>query len=311
VKISVQTLVGSLLGIAALLAAPLVIPADWIGVLISCVMFITLALGLHIVVGKCQLLDLGYAGFIALGAYTTAILMKSLEWGYWESASFATMLAFLCGIILGIPTLRLRGDYFAIVTFGFSELVVLGIRNWPQLTGGAIGLGEIPDPKLIGYVFSRYPPTPYWYLALVLLLAVGAFCVFLSRTVLGLQMVAVGDDPIQAEANGIDVTAVKVAGFALSAAIGGLVGSYWAVYFKYLSPTEFSLNLSIQVLAIVVLAGSRRVQDVVVAGLILAPLGEVVRRSLRLVSVPDTSRFIFYGIALVLIVVIRARLRKK
>ena len=106
------------------------------------------------------------------------------------------------------------------------------------------------------------------------------------------------------------MTAVKVAAFALSAAIGGFVGSFWAVYFKYLSFVDFSLNLSIQVLAIVILAGTRRVQDVVVAAAILAPLGEVMRRGMRIVAVPDNARFIFYGGALVLIVVMRATWRQ-
>jgi branched-chain amino acid transport system permease protein len=303
-------LVGWLAAAAALLGAPLVLPADWVGVLVSAVVFVAAALGLHIVVGRCRLLDLGYAGFIGLGAYTTAVLMKTAGWGYGSAALLAGLCALLAGIALGLPTLHLRGDYFAIVTFGFSELVVLFIRNWPRVTGGALGLGDIPNPALLGHEIGRYPPTGYWYLALGLLTAVIAFSAFFSRTSLGTQMVAAGDDPILALSMGIDVTAVKVCAFALSAAIGGLVGSFWAVYYKFLSYPEFSLNLSVQVLAIVILAGTRRVRDVVVAGAVLGLLGEATRRGLRLVAIPESARFIVYGVALVLIVLARARVNR-
>lgn len=292
-----------------MLAAPQLLPSDWLGVLISTVIFATAALGLHIVVGRCQLLNLGYAGFIGLGAYTAAVLMKVGSWDYWGAAIAAGVMTAAVGVILGLPVLRLRGDYFAIVTFGFSEIVILFIRNWPDLTGGSLGLGDIPNPTLFGHEILRYPPTGYWYLALAMLTLVIAFCSFLSHTLLGAQMIAIGDDQLLAQAVGIDVSAVKVCAFALSAGIGGLVGSFWALYFKYLSVVEFSLHLSVQILAIVILAGTGRVRDVIIAAIVLAPLGELLRRGMRLAAVPDSARIVFLGVALLLIIQTRIRLK--
>ncbi|HQX49191.1 MAG TPA: branched-chain amino acid ABC transporter permease, partial [Planctomycetaceae bacterium] len=291
-----------------LLVLPLACSPYVLGVMISTAMFVSLGLGLNIVVGKCKLLDLGYAGFIGIDAYTTAILMISFGYSFWIAALTSFISAFVAGILLGLPTIHLAGDYFAIVTFGFSELVVLMIRNWPAATGGAIGLGGIPDPVLLGITLSRYPPTPYWYLALSVVALTLSITSALSKTLLDSQMVAIGDDIELAGTFGIDSTAIKLAAFSTSAGIAGLVGSFWAVYFKFLSYSEFSLTLSVQVLAIVVLAASRSNVSVILAALVLAPLGEFSRLLLRQAALPESSRVVFYGAALMFVVFIRAKL---
>lgn len=294
--------------IVVLAVQPLICSPYVLGVMISCCVLMSLAIGLHIVVGKCRLIDLGYAGFVGIGAYAASILMISFGFSFWTAAFASFLLASLAGILLGLPTIHLSGDYFAIVTFGFSELVILTIRNWPAATGGAIGLGGIPDPVFMGFTLNRYPPTSYWYLSLSILGITLLVAGLLSKTVLNSQMIAVGDDLELAGTLGVDSTAVKVMAFATSAGIAGLVGAFWAVYYKYLSPSEFSLTLSVQVLAIVVLAAKRSVASVMVAALVLAPLGEFCRFLLRQASLPESSRVIFYGAALIGVVVFRARL---
>ena len=194
---------------------------------------------------------------------------------------------------------------------GHLRLLGAGRPDDPQLAATdrrALGLSGIPDPVLFGFVLYRYPPSPYWYLVLAL-----AGGVALGSRVPGADlargsMVAVGDDPVLAQSVGIDANAVKVAAFTLSAGVGGLAGSFGAIYYKYLSHVDFTLNLSIQVLAIVVLANSRRFLAVAISAIVLAPLGESLRMGLRGLGVAENARFVFYGVVLVVIVVARARL---
>lgn len=140
-----------------LVVAPFAIGPRFLDIAIVALIFTVMAMGLHFIVGLCRLFDLGLAGFVCIGAYCTGILMVKLHWSYWAAAAAAVLLSMISGIILGLPTLRLNGDYFAIVTFGFSEVVVLIMRNWRDLTGGPFGFGGIPDPVIFGYTISRFP----------------------------------------------------------------------------------------------------------------------------------------------------------
>jgi branched-chain amino acid transport system permease protein len=266
-----------------------------------------MSLGLQLVVGFCKLFDLGYAGFVCLGAYCTGVLMTRFHWNYAPAAIASIVLSSVGGIVLGFPTLRLRGDYFAIVTFGFAELVVLTMRNWANLTGGPFGLGGIPDPVLLGVEISRYPPVGYYYLLLALssIVLLGVWC--LRRTMLGAQMIAVGDDERLCAISGIDIVSIKVSAFAISAGIGGLVGSFWAIYFKFLSYLDFTLILSVQVICIVILAGGRELKGLLLAAAVLAPTAELLRTWLRAAGLPDSARIIVFGIVLILLTLWRSR----
>lgn len=273
---------------------------------IATLLFITMGIGLYMVVGFCRLFDLGYAGFICVGAYVTGVATKAAV-PFIIAMALSALVAAGAGVILGIPTLRLRGDYFAIVTFGFSEIVVLIARNWTRVTGGPYGLGGIPNPELWGVEISRFPAPGYFYLILGVTVLVYFGVKRLRATVLGVQMVAVGDDEVLCRLRGVDVTAIKVIAFALSAAVGGVAGSFWAVYYKFLSHLDFTLVLSVQVVALVVLVGRRQLVDVVLLGLLLGPLSEVLRTALRLIGAPESARVIVYGIILVGVTHLRSR----
>jgi len=310
-----QTLIGrfNVVGAAVACAFLIILPAlgvpRLLDIAIITLLFAVMAAGLYLVVGLCKLFDLGYAGFVCLGAYATGILLTKFQWGYFPAAVCAVLVAMLAGIVLGLPTLPLRGDYFAIVTFGFAELVILLMRNWTGLTGGPYGLGGIPDPIFFGFRFQRYPPISYYFLLLGMTICIFTVVWLLRRTMLGSQMIAVGDDEKLCAITGIDIVSVKVAAFALSAGIGGLVGSFWAIYFKFISYLDFTLNLSVQVIAIVILAGDRRLRSLLLATAIIAPTSEILRTWLRSLALPEASRIAFFGVILILLTIWRARPR--
>ena len=301
--------VGSLVTCALLILLPTFGIPRLLDIAIISLLFAVMAAGLYLVVGLCKLFDLGYAGFVCLGAYATGILLTKLQWGYLPAAICAVLVAMFAGIVLGLPTLPLRGDYFAIVTFGFAELVILLMRNWTGLTGGPYGLGGIPDPIFFGFRFQRYPPFSYYFLLLGITICIFAVVWFLRRTMLGSQMIAVGDDEKLCAVTGIDIVSVKIAAFALSAGIGGLVGSFWAIYFKFISYLDFTLNLSVQVIAIVILAGDRRLRSLLLATAVIAPTSEILRTWLRSLALPEASRIAFFGVILILLTMWRARPR--
>jgi branched-chain amino acid transport system permease protein len=290
-----------------LVVLPAIGGARLLDLLIITLLFAVMAAGLYLVVGLCQLFDLGYAGFVCLGAYTTGVLLTKFHWGYLPSAFCAVLIAMAAGILLGLPTLPLRGDYFAIVTFGFAEIVILLMRNWTGLTGGPYGLGGIPDPIFFGIRLHRYPPLSYYFLLLLIAAAVLIAVWLLRRTMLGSEMIAVGDDEKLCVVTGIDVVSVKVAAFALSAGIGGLVGSFWAVYFKFISYLDFTLNLSVQIISIVILAGDRRIRSLLLATAVIAPTNEILRTWLRSLGLPEASRILFFGVILILLTLWRSR----
>lgn len=294
------------------------------------------ALGLNIIVGYCGLLNLGFAGFMLIGAYTTAILMKEYAFSFWAAAIVSVTHAALWGIVLGIPTLRLTGDYFAIVTFGFSELMVMFARNWDAVTRGSRGYPGVPRPSInlnwlhslgvpahidLSYVFTIGNRVPYWYLA-------GAFlciCMLLSDRLahsrLGRAWRALREDETAAEACGINAMAYKTTAFAISAGLGGLAGALFASYNAFVDVTQFTFMTSVFILCYLVLGGMGTVVGPVAGAAVLVTLGEVLRDSptkayiaplfswwpsaqKRLIGLPWTPdmRYIMYGIILILMI---------
>jgi branched-chain amino acid transport system permease protein len=258
-----------------------------------------MAAGLQFLVAYCRLLDLGFAGFVGIGAYATAILMGRFGWSFWSGLIVSILLAAVVGILTGLPTARLRGDYFAIVSFGFAEIVTVTIRNWGGLTGGSFGLGGIPNATFWGMEIRRYPASSYLALAASIAVILFAACMYLRKTVLGAAMFAVGDDEVLAQLRGIDVAAVRLAAFACSAGIGGLSGALWSIYYKFLAPGDFSLLLSVQVLIVVVFADRLPIWGVIVAAAGVAPLNEALRRLLQGTNVSDAVRIMIYGLLLI------------
>lgn len=310
----------------AMLAAAMLLPmspvADQktmdLGVLI--LTYIMLGWGLNIVVGLAGLLDLGYVAFYAVGAYSYALLSTEQGWGFWAVLPIAGMLAAAFGLLLGFPVLRLRGDYLAIVTLGFGEIIRLVILNWVDLTSGPAGIGGIPGPTLFGAVFAETAPPgkvtfaemmgiPFdgkqrliylYYIILLLALVTNLFARRLRRLPVGRAWEALREDETACQALGINPTNTKLTAFAIGAMFAGFAGSFFAAKQRFISPESFVFIESAIILAIVVLGGMGSQVGVVLASILLIGLPEWFRDL-------GNYRMLAFGLAMVLIMVFRPR----
>jgi len=270
-------------------------------VLTTAVLYMILALGLNIVPGFTGLLDLGYVGFYGIGAYTSGLLSIHYDLSLWVILPLAAANGALWGVLLGAPTLRLTGDYFAIVTFGFSELVVLFLRNELWLTRGPMGLPGIPPPAIFGYTLNQ--GWQYFYLALFLMIVVLVVVVRLENSRLGRAWFAIREDEIAAQCCGISLIRYKVMAFAASAAIGAMGGAFYAKWFRFIHPDMFKFWESILVLCLIVFGGMGSIAGTMLGALILIPLSEILRAVL-----PQgifNARYLIYGLLLVLMMRLR------
>jgi len=296
-----------------LLAAALVYPLvpfsnDYVLHVLTLVMvYMILAMGLNIVPGFCGLLDLGFVGFYGIGAYTSGLLTVHYGMSFWLIVPLAAMNGALWGVLLGAPTLRLTGDYFAIVTFGFSELVVLFLTNEIWLTRGPLGLPGI-DPITVNLEFLN--PDWFWYLEgeepyFYLAMAMVALIFFLLKRVedsrLGRAWFAIREDPLAAASCGVNILNYKVIAFAISAGIGAIGGAFFARWHLFLSPDMFKFWESFLVLCMVVLGGLGNLSGALVGAVIMIALGEVLREMLPALGMPPEVRFLAYGLVMVLI----------
>jgi len=282
--------------------------------------YVMLGWGLNIVVGLAGLLDLGYVAFYAVGAYSYALLSTQQGLGFWAVLPLAGMLAASFGIVLGFPVLRLRGDYLAIVTLGFGEIIRLVILNWFDLTNGPAGIGSIPGPTLFGAVFAETAPAgqqtvaemlgiPFngiqrliflYYLILVLALITNLFTQRMRRLPVGRAWEALREDETACKALGINPTNTKLTAFAIGAMFAGFAGSFFAAKQRFISPESFSFIESAIILAIVVLGGMGSQIGVVLAAVLLIGLPEWFREL-------GNYRMLAFGLAMVLIMVFRPR----
>ncbi|MFK4764440.1 branched-chain amino acid ABC transporter permease [Desulfobaculum sp. SPO524] len=295
------------------LALALVYPAlPWASEYVMHVMtlvlvYMVLAMGLNIVPGFCGLLDLGFVGFYGIGAYTSGLLTIHYGMPFWFIVPLAALNGALWGILLGAPTLRLTGDYFAIVTFGFSELVVLFLTNEIWLTRGPLGLPGI-DPVSLDLSFLNedwfwefFGERPYFYLAVAMAALVYVIVRRVEDSRLGRAWFALREDPLAAASCGVNILNYKVIAFAISAGIGALGGSFFARWTMFLSPDMFKFWESFLVLCMVVLGGLGNVSGALVGAVILVCLGEVLREVLPALGMPPEVRFLAYGLIMVLI----------
>jgi branched-chain amino acid transport system permease protein len=261
--------------------------------------FVLMALGLNVVVGFAGLLDLGYVGFYAVGAYTTAILTSQhASWPWLAALPVSVIAAMVAGVILGTPTLRLRGDYLAIVTLGFGEIIRITANNSDWL-GGPRGINNIKHPPDIGPLkFTVLNAKPYWYLGLTVILLVLFVLHRLERSRVGRAWSAVREDEDAAELMGVDTFKFKLWAFAIGAAVGGLAGSLYATKVAFINPDGFLLQLSILFLAAVVLGGTGNMYGAIVGGFLVAWVPERFRNF-------DTRRYFVFGCILVLVMVFR------
>ena len=247
-------------------------------IIISTMMYIVLGLGLNIVVGMAGLLDLGYGAFYLIGAYAYALLNLNYGFGFWISLPIAGMLAATFGVLLGIPVLRLRGDYLAIVTLGFHEIVRLVVENWDEVLHGPSGIPNIPKPGFFGLKLGFNGSTVYLYYITVVIMVIAIIVIrrfHISRV--GRAWMALREDEVACQAMGIDTTKTKLTAFALGAFWAGIVGVIFAAKSSFVNPASFTFYESAMILSIVVLGGAGSIRGVILATLILILLPEYMR----------------------------------
>jgi branched-chain amino acid transport system permease protein len=324
------------IGIALIAAALIVLPfmlahvgTAWVRITNLAILFVLLALGLNIVVGFAGLLDLGYIAFFAVGAYAYALLASphfGLHWPFWVILPIGALVAALFGIMLGAPTLKLRGDYLAIVTLGFGEIVRIFLNNLGSpvnITNGPRGIARIDPFRLGEFDFARTEtflglsfsgPIKYYYLLLIVLVAVIFICLRLQNSRIGRAWEAVREDEVAARAMGINTTYIKLLAFAMGASFGGVAGGMFAAIQGFVSPESFVLVESIMVLAMVVLGGMGNIRGVVLGALLLSFVPEILRFTVapvqqqlfgRMLIEPEVVRMLIFGFALVLVMTLR------
>ena len=261
--------------------------------------FVLVAIGLNVVVGLAGLLDLGYVGFYAIGAYTTAVVTtNSWNWPWLASVPLAIVISMISGVILGTPTLRLRGDYLAIVTLGFGEIIRITANN-SEWMGAARGIESIARPPSIGPLeFTVSDSKPYWYLGFTIILLSIVVVRRLMNSRVGRAWDAIREDEDAAELMGVPTFGFKLWAFAIGAAIGGIAGTLYAGKVTYVNPGNFTLELSIMFLAAVVLGGTGSLYGVIIGGFLVAWIPE------RFRAFSDRREFVF-GLVLVLMMVFR------
>lgn len=278
--------------------------------------YVMLGWGLNVVVGLAGLLDLGYVAFYAVGAYSYGLLATNFGWSFWICLPLAGILAAFWGVLLGFPVLRLRGDYLAIVTLGFGEIIRLVIINWQSLTGGPNGVSGIPRPTFFGIPLDNsddglaaklgieYSATHrivfLFYLILALALLTNWVTIRLRRLPIGRAWEALREDEVACRALGINTTTTKLTAFATGAMFGGFAGAFFATRQGFISPESFTFQESALVLAIVVLGGMGSQLGVALAALAMIG-GFELFRSL------ETYRMLVFGMAMVLIMIWRPR----
>ncbi|MGB7541498.1 MAG: ABC transporter ATP-binding protein [Burkholderiales bacterium] len=316
----------------ALLALPFAlagIGTTWVRIANLAILYVFLSLGLNIVVGFAGLLDLGYIAFYAVGAYVYALLASphfNIHWPFWAVLPIGAAVAGLFGVLLGAPTLKLRGDYLAIVTLGFGEIVRIFLNNLSRpvnITNGPQGIARI-DPFRIGsFDFSRGEtflglgfsgPVKYYYFLLAVLLAVIFVNVRLQNSRIGRAWEAIREDEIAARAMGIDTTRIKLLAFAMGASFGGVAGGMFSAIQGFVSPESFVLVESIMVLSMVVLGGMGNIRGVILGAVLLSFVPEILRFTVepaqqqlfgRTLVDPEVIRMLIFGFALVLVMILR------
>lgn len=332
---------------AVLIALPFVVGQlgnAWVRAMAFALLYVMLALGLNIVVGFAGLLDLGYIAFYAVGAYMYALLASphltsTFPWiaamfpdglhnSIWMVVPLGAALAALFGIMLGAPVLRLRGDYLAIVTLGFGEIIRIFMNNLNapvNITNGPQGITLI-DPITLGGVSLAKPLTLfgvtlpsvylYYYLFLILAIITMIICIRLQNSRLGRAWMAIREDDVAAKAMGINVRNVKLLAFSLGATFGGVAGAMFAAFQGFVSPESFSLMESIIVLAMVVLGGIGHIPGVILGAVLLAVFPEVLRHTVvpvqqalfgKVLIDAEVLRMLLYGLAMVLIMLYRPK----
>jgi branched-chain amino acid transport system permease protein len=301
----------------------------WVRITNYAILYVLLALGLNIVVGFAGLLDLGYIAFYAVGAYTYALLASpqfGLHLPFWVILPIGAAVAALFGVALGAPTLKLRGDYLAIVTLGFGEIIRIFLNNLSRpvnITNGPQGIARIDAFTLDGFSFGTYQsflglefsgPIKYYYLLLLVALGIIVVNLRLQNSRIGRAWEAIREDETAARAMGIDTRNLKLLAFAMGASFGGVAGGMFSAIQGFISPESFVLVESIMVISMVVLGGMGNIWGVILGALLLSFVPEILRWTVtplqealfgRMVVEPEVIRMLLFGLALVLVMLYR------
>jgi branched-chain amino acid transport system permease protein len=336
---------GVALAAAALAVLPIVLASAfgqaWVRVVNLALLYVMLALGLNIVVGFAGLLDLGYIAFYAVGAYLYALLSSphfGVHLPFWTTLPLGFLLAACFGVLLGAPTLKLRGDYLAIVTLGFGEIIRIFLNNLNapvNITNGPQGVNLVDPLKLGGFSLASRDtflgvdftgPQKYYYALLALTLLIVALNVRLQDSRIGRAWEAIREDEVAAKAMGINTRNIKLLAFAMGASFGGLAGGLFASIQGFISPESFGLLESITVLAMVVLGGMGNIPGVILGAVLLTALPEVIRFTVvpaqqalfgKVLVDAEALRMLLFGLALILVMMLRpaglwpAKVRKR
>jgi branched-chain amino acid transport system permease protein len=285
--------------LAAALVFPHLVSTYQTNVMTTALMYVVLGLGLNIVVGLAGLLDLGFVAFYAVGAYSYALLHYHFELGFWAALPIGGGLAAMFGILLGYPVLRLRGDYLAIVTLGFGEIIRLILENWGAFSQGPSGISNIARPGLFGITLSLNEAITYIYYLMILAVIITIFVVNrLQDSRLGRAWIALREDEIACQAMGIDKRKTKLVAFSLGAFWAGIVGVVFAAKTTFINPASFTFLESAIILSIVVLGGMGSIVGVIVGALILILMPEYLRAL-------SEYRMLAFGAVLVMMMVFR------
>jgi len=289
-----------------LLILPAMLSGKYMNLAIDTGIYIVLALGLNIVVGLAGLLVLGYAGFFAIGAYAYALASLNFGCPFWLGLLIGGAVSAVFGFLVGLPSLRLRGDYLAIVTLGFGELIRYIFKNLPNITGGEKGLpnelirGEIHHPTIGPWVLSQ--PIYYYYLTFIFVVVTVVVLERLNNSRIGRALIAVREDELAARTMGINATKMKILAFVLSAAWAGFAGVLYAAKIGYITPEGFRFEQSALILAMVILGGMGSTLGVILGAVILYIIPWIIRDQLPAFQ---DYRLLIYGATMVLMMLFR------
>ncbi|MEO0225663.1 MAG: branched-chain amino acid ABC transporter permease [candidate division WOR-3 bacterium] len=275
-----------------LILLPLFINRYLLDVATICGIYAFLTIGLNIVVGLTGLLVLGYVAFYAIGAYTYALLSVHYHIPFFLCLPICAVTAMVFGLLVGLPVLRLRGDYLAIVTLGFGEITRIVINNWDELTRGPNGIMHIARPQIFGFILRE----PIYYYYLIILFIIIAIFVFnrLDRSRIGRAWVAIREDDLAAAAMGINVTLYKLLAFGISASVAGVAGAFFASKMTHVSPESFTFLESVIILCMVIVGGMGSISGAILGAVILILLPEALRSF-------QNYRMLLFGIGMIIL----------
>jgi len=331
VKAPARVWAGVILIVLSLLSLPFALAyagTAWVRIANFAILYVLLALGLNIVVGFAGLLDLGYIAFYAVGAYVYALLASphfNIHLPFWIALPIGAALAAFFGVLLGTPTLKLRGDYLAIVTLGFGEIIRIFLNNLSRpvnITNGPQGIAGIDPFSIGGFSFAQPQtvlgvevsgPVKYYYLLLAVAVLVIVVNIRLQNSRIGRAWEAIREDEVAARAMGINTTHLKLLAFAMGASFGGLAGGMFSAMQAFISPESFVLVESIMVVSMVVLGGMGNIWGVILGALLLSFFPELLRYGTGWLSAnagiglpdPEVLRMLIFGLALVLVMLFR------